>query len=193
MTTIAFAPAIRWLWASNPVRSTFRGITACIAANFCGSIRWLAVDQQRDLQLQDVAILAEAKSHQLHTADVARLPIGSLDRLIGLIGRRPFHIFAAQLDRLRIDFVGLLFFHVDKQLALPKVYEQQPFFLRVIDVPGFRRFVIEFYDRERDRLPGILFFGDGLRRAFTGYHGGLKKEDRKSAGHEVPGSDPSKL
>src|SRR6267378_7898389 len=106
MITTAFAPAIPWLWVSSPVRSEFRGTTACIADNFfCGSVRRFAVDQKRDLQLQDVAILAEAKLHQLHAANVARFPLGSLDRLIGFISGRPFHVFAALLDRLRIDFV----------------------------------------------------------------------------------------
>src|ERR1700722_1300976 len=123
MTTIAFALAIPWLLASNPARSGFRGITACIADDDCSSIRWFAVDQKRKLHLQEVAILAEPKFHQLHAAEVFRFPIGSFQRLIGLVSNRPFHVFAVLLHRLRIDFVGFLFLHVDQQVSLPKVYE----------------------------------------------------------------------
>src|SRR6267143_2547056 len=158
MTTIAFAPAILWSWVWNRARSAFRGITACTAAKFCGSVHWFAVDQEGKLHLQEVAILAEPKFHHLHAAEVFGFPIGSFQRLIGLVGKRPFHVFAAQLHRLRIDFVGLLFFHVDEQIALPKVYEQKSFFLRVVDVPGLRRLVIELHDRESDRLPNKVLF-----------------------------------
>ena len=52
----------------------------------CSSVRRFAIYQKRDLQLQDMAILAEAKSDQLYAADIARFPIGSLDRLIRLVG-----------------------------------------------------------------------------------------------------------
>ena len=44
----------------------------------CSSVRRFTVDQQGDLELQDVAILAEAKSNQLHAANAARFPLGSL-------------------------------------------------------------------------------------------------------------------
>src|SRR5260370_23133022 len=110
MTTIAFMLAMRCLWASSRVRSAFRGITACIAAEKCSSVRWFAVNQQRDLQLQDVAILAEAKSHQLHAADVARFPIGSLERRIRLIGGRPFHSLSPPLPPFWGKFLNPLFF-----------------------------------------------------------------------------------
>src|ERR1700675_2780429 len=106
---IAFAPAMRWLWGLNRVRSAFRGITACIVDENCSSIRRFAVDQKGDLQLQDVAIFAEAESHQLHTSDVARFPIRSFDRLFGLIGGGPLHIFAALLGPLLVEFFWLLF------------------------------------------------------------------------------------
>src|SRR6267142_1537678 len=115
MSTIAFAPAMLCLWASSRVRSSFRGISAYIAAEDCRSVRRFAVDEQRDLQFQDVATFAEAKFYQLHAADVARFPLGSFERLFGLIGRRPFHVLAALLHGLRIDLVGFLFLHVNEQ------------------------------------------------------------------------------
>src|SRR5712692_4547918 len=84
---LALTLAMRCLWASSRGRSASHGISVCIAAEKCSLVRWLAVDENRDLQFQDVTIFAEAKSHQLHAADVARFPIGSLERLVGLIGR----------------------------------------------------------------------------------------------------------
>src|SRR6267142_4617293 len=113
MTTIAFAPAMRCLWASSRVRSAFRGISACIAAEDCRSVSRFAVDEQRNLKLQDMATLAKAKFHQLHAADVARFPLGSFERLIRFIGGRPFHVLASLLHGLRIDLVGFLFLHVN--------------------------------------------------------------------------------
>src|ERR1700674_966601 len=159
MTTIAFAPAIPWSWVWSRARSAFPGITVCTVDEDCSSIDWFAVDQEGKLHLQEVAILAEPKFHHLHAAEVFRFPIGSFQRLIWLIGGRPFHIFAALLHCLRIDFIRLLLFHIDEQVALPKVYEQKSLFLRVIDVPGLRRFVIELHDRESDRLPNKFLFG----------------------------------
>src|SRR5947207_5828064 len=135
MTTIALAPVILWSWVWNRSRSAFRGITACTAAKFRGSVRRFAVDQEGKLHLQEVAILAEPKFHHLHAAEVFGFPIGSFQRLIGLAGKRPFHVFALLLHRLRIDFVHLLLLHIHDQIALPKVYEQKPLFLRVINIP----------------------------------------------------------
>src|SRR2546430_2266468 len=164
MTTIAFAPAFLWSWVWNRARSAFRGITACTAAKFRGSVHWFAVDQEGELHLQEVAILAEPKFHHLHAAEVFGFPIGSFQRLIGLVGKRPFHVFAVLLHRLRIDFVGLLFFRIDEQIALPKVYEQKSLFLRVIDVPGLRRFVIELHRSEERRV------GKECRSRWSPYH-----------------------
>src|SRR5712691_2173820 len=137
MIMIAFARAIRSLSRLSPARSAFHGITAFTGTSFClGSIRRLAVGQERELQFEDVALLAEAKTDELHCADVARFPIGSFERLVRFVGGRPFHAVAGGLHRLRIDFVNL--------------------FLRVIDVPGFRRFVIELHDRKCDWFPKRL-------------------------------------
>src|SRR6266478_3418062 len=143
----------------------------------CASIGWFAVDENRDLQLQDMAVLAKSKLHQLHAAHVARFPLGSFQRLIGFIGGRPFHVFAALLHRLRIDFVGLLFSHVDEQIALPKVYEQKSLFLRVINVPGLRRFVIELYDGKSHGFPEQFLFA-GLR--LSTYEGSARRGDEES-------------
>src|SRR6266705_3942079 len=157
MITTAFTPAIRSLSRLSPARSAFHGITAFTGTSFClGSIRRLAVGQERELQFEDVALLAEAKTDELHCADVARFPIGSFERLVRFVGWRPFHAVAGGLHRLRIDFVNLLLLGIDEQVALPQVHQQQSFFLRVIDVPGFRRFVIELYDRKCDWFPKRL-------------------------------------
>src|SRR6266478_6367972 len=86
MTTIDFAPETQWLWALSRARSAFRGITACTDDKLCGSVGRFAVDENGDLQLQHVAIFAEAESHQLHATDVARFPFWSLKRLFRLIG-----------------------------------------------------------------------------------------------------------
>src|SRR5216683_7706518 len=156
MITIAFTRAIRSLSRLSPERSASRGISVCIVAERYSLVRRLAIGQERELQFEDVAFFAEAKSHQLHAADVARFPLGSLEWLLRFVGGRPFHTVTGGLHRLRIDFVSLLFLRVDEEISLPQVHQQQSFFLRVIDVPGFRRFVIELHDRKCDWFPKRL-------------------------------------
>src|SRR5260370_34831724 len=105
MIMIAFTRAIRSLSRLSPARSAFHGITAFTGTSFClGSIRRLAVGQERELQFEDVALLAEAKTDELHCADVARFPLGSLERLVGRIGRGPITALAARLHPSRTRF-----------------------------------------------------------------------------------------
>src|SRR5260370_40988048 len=106
MITTAFTRAIRSLSRLSPARSASRGISVCIAAEKCSLVRWLAVDENRDLQFQDVTIFAEAKSHQLHAADVARFPLGSLEWLLRFVGWPPFPTGTRGAPRVAIRFVN---------------------------------------------------------------------------------------
>jgi len=162
MITTAFAPAIPWLWvvrarcARNSV--VLRRVSPIIF--FAVQVRRFAVDQK-------AGFAAPGCGHPCRgeTSPVARCQrrafstreSRSVDRVYQ---RATIPRFAALLDRLRIDFVGLLFFHVDEQIALPQAYQQQAFFLRVINIPGLWRFVIELHDGEPNRFPKELLSAD---------------------------------
>src|SRR5712692_3614319 len=64
-----------------------------------------------------------------------------------------------RLHGLRVEFVDLVLFHVEEQITLPEVHQQESLFLRVIHVPRFRGLAIEFYDGKGNRLPKRLFAG----------------------------------
>jgi len=107
-------------------------------------VRRFAVDQKRDLQLQDVAIFAEAKSQPIARCRRRAFSTRGLERLLRLIGGRPFHSFAARFHRLRIDFVGFLVLSCrPADTASTDVPAAVPF-LRVINVPRFRRSSLNF-------------------------------------------------
>src|SRR5712664_1982649 len=80
-----------------------------------------------------------------------------------------------RLDGLRIDFANLLLFHIEEQVALPEMHQEEALFLRVIHVPRFRGFAIEFHYGEGNGLPKCLFAGrqpDTQRKTQQEYPGG---------------------
>src|SRR5712664_3085887 len=64
-----------------------------------------------------------------------------------------------RLHGLRIDFANLLLFHIEEQVALPEMHQEEALLLRVIHVPRFWRLAIEFHDGESNGLPKCLFAG----------------------------------
>src|SRR2546430_769087 len=114
--TSASSPAIKSTWESSPARWGFPVISASTAGeraslfqppvllkvSFIATgeqhasplqrnlVHRLAVGLQRDLQLQNVAVLAEAERDLLHRADVTRLPIWRFERLAGLVGQNGY-------------------------------------------------------------------------------------------------------
>src|SRR5713101_9665276 len=123
---IGSVPGMRLMSALSRARWESPGILASTAASFSrpSSVRRLAVGQERELQFEDVALLAETKPHELHCANIARFPIGSFERPVRFVGGRPIHTVAGGLHCLRIDFVNLLLLSSDEQVALPQVHQQ---------------------------------------------------------------------
>jgi hypothetical protein len=147
------------------------------------SIGRFAVGQERDLEFQERAVFAEAKTNPLHGADVPRFPFRRVDGLLRFVAGRQFHFLASGLHRLRIDLVNFLLMHIDEQIPFPEVQEQQALFLRVVEVPGFWRLVIEFHDGEFHGFPSLIAFGlrnnrrqhqqEANRNAYQGSNGRL--------------------
>src|SRR6267378_6217062 len=62
-----------------------------------------------------------------------------------------------RLHGLRIEFVDFSLLHVEEQVALPEMHQEEALLLRVIHIPRFRGLAIEFHDGEGNGLPKCLF------------------------------------
>src|ERR1700676_3297563 len=112
------------------------------------SIRRFAVGAQRDLQFQNMPVLAEPEADALNWAYVAIFPLGDFQRLLGRVGRRPLHPIALWFDGTGINVKNLVLGYIHQQIAFPEFHEQHTALGGVINIPRSRSFVVEAHDGE---------------------------------------------
>lgn len=120
------------------------------------------------MQLEEVAVFSQAKTHALQSADVAFFPVGSGQHGFGHVREGPFHAGAADVERFWVEVVNFFIAGVEQQVAFPQAQDQKTFALRLVKVPGFWRVVIEFDDGERELGPSEFSGGVGLREEGSG-------------------------
>src|ERR1700688_93242 len=120
-----------------------------------------AIGAQRDLQFEDMRVLAEAEAKAFHGTDVAIFPFGDFQWLLGHVGSRPLHAIALWFHGTWIDVEDLVLKNVYQQIALPEFHQQHTALGGVINIPRGRSFIVEAHDGKRYRLPFDWLAGFG--------------------------------